>query len=268
MQSGECPGKDLGRALCIVTGASKGFGRTLSKEISRLVKPGSVVVLVARSGDELRALQAELTESEAGRGGVQAQAVVADLAEMEGVDRVISACKDAAEDIQHVLLINNAGSIGDVWRYFKSFTNMAEVNSYLSFNVSSPLCLTAAVLQTFPQRPGRRRTVVNVSSLSALQPFSCWTLYCTGKAARDMMFRVLAKEEPDVRVLNYAPGPLDTDMYAEARTKTANPDMRKRFSDMFAEGQVLTCETSCAKLMKVLLQDSFTSGAHLDFYDL
>lgn len=48
--------------------------------------------------------------------------------------------------------------------------------------------------------------VVNISSLCALKPFKSWTLYCTGKAARDMMFKVLAVEEPDVRVLNYAPG--------------------------------------------------------------
>lgn len=83
---------------------------------------------------------------------------------------------------------------------------MAEVDSYLSLNVSSSLCLTARVLQAFPQRPGLRRTVVNVTSLCAVQPFRSWVLYCTGKAAREMMFRVLAEEEPDLRVLNYAPG--------------------------------------------------------------
>lgn len=97
-------------------------------------------------------------------------------------------------------------SLGDVSRYTRSFTNMAEVDSYLSLNVSSSLCLTASVLQAFPQRPGLKRTVVNISSLCALQPFSSWVLYCTGKAARDMMFKVLAEEEPDVRVLSYAPG--------------------------------------------------------------
>lgn len=97
-------------------------------------------------------------------------------------------------------------SLGDVSRYVKNFTNMAEVDSYLSLNVSSSLCLTASVLQAFPQRPGLRRTVINITSLCALQPFRSWVLYCTGKAAREMMFRVLAVEEPDIRVLNYSPG--------------------------------------------------------------
>ncbi|KAG7263096.1 hypothetical protein CRUP_000698 [Coryphaenoides rupestris] len=31
---------------------------------------------------------------------------------------------------------------------------------------------------------------------------------------------------------------------------------------MFAEGQLLTCEASCAKLMTLLLKDEYTSGAH------
>ena len=99
-----------------------------------------------------------------------------------------------------------SGSLGDISRYAKSFTDLHEVNAYLSFNVSSALSLTAGVLEVFSRRQGLRRCVVNVSSLCALKPFPSWVLYCTGKAARDMMFRVLAEEEPNIRVLSYAPG--------------------------------------------------------------
>lgn len=259
---------DLGQTLCIITGASRGFGRTIARDVSRLAKARSVLILVARSGETLRSLQEELAESEAGRAGLVVQCVVADLALMEGVDNVVKTSKEAfTDDIDHVILINNAGSLGDVSQYSKGFTNMAEVDSYLSFNVSSTLSLTANVLQTFPQRPGLRRTVVNITSLCALQPFPSWVLYCTGKAARDMMFRVLAKEEPDLRVLSFSPGPLDTDMQALARSRTADPGLRKSFSDMFAQGQLLTCEASCAKLMKLLLEDKYSSGAHIDVFD-
>lgn len=260
---------DLGLALCIITGASRGFGRTVAKEVSRLVKPGSVLVLVARSGDDLRALRTELAESEEGRAGLVVECVEADLGQMEGPESVVRASKAALpEVIDHLILVNNAASLGDVSRYAKSFTNMAEVDSYLSLNVSSALCLTASVLQAFPQRPGLRRTVINVSSLCAQQPFPSWVLYCTGKAARAMMFRVLAEEEPDLRVLNYSPGPLDTAMQLVARSETADPSLRKAFSDKFAQGQLLTCEASCAKLMKLLLEDKYTSGAHIDVFDV
>lgn len=89
---------------------------------------------------------------------------------------------------------------------FVNIANAAEVNSYWALNLTSMLCLTSSILKAFPDSPGLSRTVVNISSLCALQPFKGWTLYCAGKAARDMMFQVLAEEEPSVRVLNYAPG--------------------------------------------------------------
>ncbi|XP_033845683.1 sepiapterin reductase a [Periophthalmus magnuspinnatus] len=260
---------DLGRALCIITGASRGFGRTIAQELSHVVKPGSAFVLVARSGDDLRTLQAELTDSEAGRAGLRVQYVEADLGLPEGLERVTTAAKEVATDlIDHVLLVNNAGSLGDISGFTKSFTDMAEVNSYLSLNVSSFLCLTAQILQAFPQRPGLRRSVVNISSLCALKPFSSWVLYCSGKAARDMIFRVLAEEEPDLRVLNYAPGPLDTDMQLEARSKSGDMLLRKSCNEMFSKGQLLSCEESCGKLMKLLMENTYTSGAHIDFYDI
>ncbi|XP_067105944.1 sepiapterin reductase-like isoform X1 [Osmerus mordax] len=206
----ELNGKDLGRALCIITGASKGFGRTIAKEIPRFLKQRSVLVLAARSADHLRDVQAELAASEANKFGLVTRCVVADLAMKEGVESVISAAKKvSSEDMDHLILVNNAASLGNVSRYAQTFTNIAEVDSYLSFNISSALSLTAGVLQAFPKSPSLRRSVVNISSLCALQPIPSWVLYCTGKAARDMMFRVLAEEEPDLRVLNYAPGKLE-----------------------------------------------------------
>jgi len=51
-------------------------------------------------------------------------------------------------------------------------------------------------------------------------------LYFTGKAARNMFFQTLAKEDPNVRVLNWAPGPMETDMLALGRT-CADAGIRK-----------------------------------------
>uniref|UniRef100_A0A3Q3JH99 Sepiapterin reductase n=1 Tax=Monopterus albus TaxID=43700 RepID=A0A3Q3JH99_MONAL len=104
-------GADLGRVMCIITGASRGFGRALVREMPRLLKPRSVLVLVARSGDELRTLQAELSESETSKASLLAELVVADLAQMEGLESVVRKSKEAfSEDIDHIILINNAGT--------------------------------------------------------------------------------------------------------------------------------------------------------------
>lgn len=85
-------------------------------------------------------------------------------------------------------------------------SDLAEVNNYWALNLTSMLCLTSGTLNAFPASPGLSKTVVNISSLCALEPFKGWGLYCAGKAARDMLCQVLAVEEPSVRVLSYAPG--------------------------------------------------------------
>uniref|UniRef100_A0A671KJJ0 Sepiapterin reductase n=1 Tax=Sinocyclocheilus anshuiensis TaxID=1608454 RepID=A0A671KJJ0_9TELE len=253
-----CP-RDLGRALCIITGASKGFGRTLALQLSCLLKPRSVLMLVARTTEQLNQLKEDIITLYGGQNQLDVRCVQADLEKKE---------ETSVSEMDHLLLINNAASLGDVSRFALTFTDPVEVNRYLSLNVSGALSLTAGVLQAFPRRLGLRRSVVNISSLCALKPFPSWVLYCTGKAARDMMFRVLAEEEPDVRVLSYAPGPLDTDMQLQARRSSRDLQLRRSFSSMFSEGQLLSCEESGAKLMKLLLDNDYQSGAHLDFYEL
>ncbi len=63
--------------------------------------------------------------------------------------------------------------------------------------------------------------IINISSLAGIQPFASCGIYSMGKAAREMFHKVLAEEHKvknsGVKVLNYAPGPLDTDMQKQIR---------------------------------------------------
>ena len=107
---------DLGRALCIVTGASRGFGRAVARHMSELLKPGSALVLAARSGDELRAAAAEVTEAAAGGGGLLVLCVPVDLSLSDGLEELLAAVNNAfTDDMDHVLLVNNAGENQEVY---------------------------------------------------------------------------------------------------------------------------------------------------------
>ncbi|XP_065449248.1 sepiapterin reductase-like [Chrysemys picta bellii] len=271
MAAGERAGErqlSLGKAACILTGASRGFGRSLALLLAPRLETGSVLIPVARSQGDLAELEAELRSSFP---SLKVHSVQADLSTEDGLQLVLRAVQDklpGAADLERLLVINNAGSLGDISKSFLDFTSPAEVNSYFAFNVTSALCLTSSILKAFPGHPGLCKTVVNISSLCALKPFKSWTLYCTGKASRDMMFQVLALENPEVRVLSYAPGPLDTEMQQLARTKSADPEMREQFLRMKQSGQLLDCSVSAQKLVTLLLQDTFASGAHIDFYEL
>ncbi|KAM6072107.1 sepiapterin reductase [Theristicus caerulescens] len=270
MEPGPGPGPGPGRwaaACCVLTGASRGFGRSLARLLAPRLGQGSVLLLLARSAAPLAELAAELRGSGS---GLRVECVAADLGCEQGLRRAAAALREVlpAAPPGRLLLINNAGSLGDISKSFLDLTDPDEINSYFAFNVTSALCLTSTALQAFGKRPGSSRTVVNISSLCAVKPFKNWALYCSGKASRDMMFQVLALEEPDVRVLNYAPGPLDTDMQLLARTKTGDPEMRQYFQSLQESGQLIDCTVSAQKLLNLLEEDTFSSGAHVDFYDI
>ncbi|KAK7809517.1 hypothetical protein U0070_023995 [Myodes glareolus] len=274
----------LGRSVCILTGASRGFGRALAPLLARLLSPGSVLLLSARNESALRPLEEELGTQHPGLRVVRA---AADLCTEAGVQQLLCAVRELPrpEGLQRLLLINNAGdtadqidqagaagsrhlgTLGDVSKGFLNMTDPAEVNTYWTLNLTSTLCLTSGTLNAFPDSPGLSKTVVNISSLCALQPYKGWSLYCAGKAARDMLYQVLAAEEPGVRVLNYAPGPLDTDMQQLARESSKYPEIRNGLQKLKSNGALVDCGTSAQKLLSLLQKDTFQSGAHIDFYD-
>jgi sepiapterin reductase len=151
------------------------------------------------------------------------------------------------------------------------------------------------------QHHAAHKTVVNVSSLGAIMPFSSMSTYCAGKAARDMFHQVLAEEQikyfptpsisnfpssssssskvPEqgklpgnkaIRVLNYAPGPMDTDMHATIREfeRTDTVKYGSAFNDSCTNNTLVDVNESADKLALIVMTPSgYKSGSHIDFYD-
>ena len=90
------------------------------------------------------------------------------------------------------------------------------------------------------------------------------------RKARDMYYACLAKEltsahpSTRIKVLNYAPGPLETDMVEEIRAASALDESLK---PSFAQ-RVLEPLDSARVLVKLIQEDGFESGSHVDYYDV
>jgi sepiapterin reductase len=83
------------------------------------------------------------------------------------------------------------------------------------------------------------------------------------------LIRSGALQDPDrVKTLNYAPGPLDTDMQTLIRAQDDYEPQREAFKKMHEEGTLIDPAASAAKLIALLETRSFESGAHIDYYDL
>ncbi|XP_038963128.1 sepiapterin reductase isoform X1 [Rattus norvegicus] len=103
-------GGRLGCAVCVLTGASRGFGRALAPQLAGLLSPGSVLLLSARSDSMLRQLKEELCTQQP---GLQVVLAAADLGTESGVQQLLSAVRELPrpERLQRLLLINNAGPL-------------------------------------------------------------------------------------------------------------------------------------------------------------
>ena len=113
-------------------------------------------------------------------------------------------------------------------------------------------------------------TIVNISSLAAVSAgFPGMGIYSAGKAAREMYHALLAKDEENpnfLKVLNYAPGPLETSMTEDIKSSQGLYETDLQSS--FRETQMLDPEDSARKLIRLLDANDFESGSHVDYFDL
>ncbi|CAH1263687.1 SPR [Branchiostoma lanceolatum] len=251
--------------FCVITGASRGLGRSMAVELSGRLGEGSRLVLTARSLSGLEQTQALVVNKTT---SVSVKLVCGDL---EDSDRYEDFFREIFSDVtpdvfQHALLIHNASTLGDVSKRVVEHCDAEVLQKYYTVNVTSVITLTARFLQVFPSSDVTR-TVVNITSSAGFTPIKTNSLYCSGKAARDIVFKVLAEESPEVRVLSFSPGAMDTEMFDYYRTHVGDPEVRALLCQLAEDGKLLKPDFSAQKLVQILEENSYKSGAILDVLD-
>lgn len=183
---------DWHRAL--VTGASSGIGEAFARE---LAARGTNLVLVARGVKRLEKLSAELNHDH----GVEVEVLAADL--VTGVGRAVTGERLQRDHEPIDLLINNAG-IGTSGA-FSDIPPEREVD-LVALNVLAVVQLTHAAVTAM--KPRRHGGVLNVSSLSGLQPYPFGATYGASKAFVNSFSKALHTELAGhgVKVLALCPG--------------------------------------------------------------
>ena len=186
--------------VAVITGASQGLGRALAHE---LAGRGWSLVLDARHESALAAAARELP-------GGPHPALTGDVADPAHRRDLVDV---AAELGGASVLVNNASTLGT-----SPLPTLAELDTttylrILEVNLVAPLALTAAFL---PQLRAAGGVVVNLSSDAAVEAYEAWGGYGSSKAGLDHATRVLAAEEPGLRVYAVDPGDMRTQMHQDA----------------------------------------------------
>ncbi|MGI8507056.1 MAG: SDR family NAD(P)-dependent oxidoreductase [Solirubrobacteraceae bacterium] len=143
--------------VALITGASSGIGEATARRMAR--QPDARLVLVARRGDRLERLVAELG------GPAKASAVAVDLTDEDAPARVLEAV--AREHGELHMLVNNAGAS---WRGSFGDTGWADVERHMKLDFEAPVRLTEALLpllRATAAADGRRVSIVNVASTAS-----------------------------------------------------------------------------------------------------
>jgi benzil reductase ((S)-benzoin forming) len=265
--------------LFIVTGASKGLGEEMLRQ---LMRPGHRLIGLARGeGTELQA--------EARARGVRLEWISCDLSDARRLETVMAeALTDGsggegsdvgigpgngsafADGITGAYLINNAGTIEPMAPVDRC--SVPDMARSVALNLIAPMALTAEFIRHTAGWDVDRR-VLNVSSGAGKKPYYGWSAYCASKAALDMFTRCAGEEqqveEGGVRVLSVAPGVVDTGMQSRIRETSADLfRQRDRFVRLKQSGALLSPGEAADKLLRVLFDDRHPSGSVLDIRDL
>ena len=193
MKNGKLNGK-----VALVTGASKGIGAGIAKQLA--AEGAAVVVNYASSKEDADKVVDEIT-----KGGGKAVAVQGSVAKKAEVERLFAAAEKAFGKLD--ILVNNAG----VYE-FLPLEEASEQHFHRHFdtNVLGMLLVTQEALKHFNPAGG---SIINVGSLaSSLTPPTA-VVYNATKGAVDAITRTLAKElgPRKIRVNSVNPGMVITD---------------------------------------------------------
>lgn len=184
--------------VAVVTGASKGIGAGIAKELA--AQGGSVVVNYASSKDGAEKVAAEITKA-----GGRATAIGGSVAKSEEIDRLFAEAKKAYGKVD--ILVNNAG----VYAFAPLETLTSDdIATMFNINVTGLLLASKAALPLFPAEGG---SIINIGSVAGEIAPPMASVYAGTKGAVNSITRVLAKElaPKKIRVNAVNPGVVVTE---------------------------------------------------------
>lgn len=243
----------------IITGASKGIGHALAKQLS--AKNRSIVSVSRSENKDL--------ETYAKEQGTDYRFIQFDLYNTNEIDQLEENIFSSINPVKgdKVVLINNAGLLQPIAPLEKC--NSAAILQSIQVNYAAPMLLCAAFINNLKEFSGFKR-IINISSGAGLNPYHGWSSYCTTKAALTMLTRCVALEQEfelnPVEVVSITPGVVETNMQEQIRASKkedfANVEFFQSLKD---KNKLKTPDEAAAKIISLIHQEDLKSG---EFYDL
>ncbi len=217
----------------MITGASKGIGKEIARELSN---SGCKLILTASSANSFDGFDIEAEGIKFLHFDMSKELEV--LGALEKLNRL-----NAYPDI----LINNAG-IG-IFKDFINF-NFDDINSTININYKSPILITQSLLPKMLE--SGFGVIANVISVAAINNFSRSTIYGSSKAALLEAMKTLRLEvrKSGIKIINFIPGATNTAIWS--------PKVRSEY------GEVMMSPESLAKVIVSSIDNAITHNLMIE----
>ncbi|MDN4166273.1 SDR family NAD(P)-dependent oxidoreductase [Cytophagales bacterium LB-30] len=218
----------------IITGASRGIGLSLAQQA---VAEGYQVFGLARSVPDWS--------------HPNFQFVSVDLSTDAGLQKAEDMVRNTVQKAAQVVLVNNAALLAPVGPL--GSWSRVDITKALQVNVGAVATLMNAFHQASTQ--AESAMVLNISSGAGKRPIAGWAMYCSAKAAMDMLSLTYAEEQALVgsnrQVYSISPGVVDTDMQAEIRASSVEVFPRVAyFKELKSEGRLASPEAVAKQIIQ------------------
>ncbi|TWU27527.1 SDR family NAD(P)-dependent oxidoreductase [Bythopirellula polymerisocia] len=231
----------LRKRVALVTGASKGIGAAIAKELAMAGAAVAVNYATDRSGAD--AVVKEITEADG-----RAVAIRGDVSNLGDVRRLFAEVAKAFGSLD--IVVNNAG----VYQPMK-IEELTEDEFHREFNtnVLGPLAVIRESLDYFGSNGG---SIVNVGSGASQMCPPGYSIYAASKSALDAVTKVLAKElaPRSVRVNSVNPGATLSEGTKSAGLYGAGSEFERQLVAMTPLGRIGT-PLDIAKVVAFLASD-------------
>ena len=192
----------------MITGCNRGIGKAMAEKFAS--EGANLICAIRKENPEFR----KETKEWAQKYGVNIDFIYFDLTDEDGIKAAFKELQKEKRNID--ILVNNAGIPAGG---FLLMTSLAKVKEVMQVNFFSQILVTQlAAKMMIKQKKG---SIINMSSVTALDNQGGWTAYGSSKAAMISFTRTSAKELAlfGIRVNAVAPGLIDTEMGGEMDEK-------------------------------------------------